>query len=73
MYPICFGPGYIGCYDIEADGDDVFPDSEMTVTACREICYGANETLFQYKYAALKGTECHCFIDFHAKSKNIIL
>lgn len=59
--------GYIGCYTVEADGDWKFTSSYMTVTGCREICYGGNqEGLYKYRYAAVKGTECHCFIDFAA-------
>lgn len=43
----------------------------MTITGCREICYGQHGTLYGYQYAALKNTECHCFTDFFATSKCI--
>lgn len=65
-WPVAF-TGYIGCYSAKAKGDWNFTSSHMTVTACREICYGGNRKgLYKYRYAAVKDTECHCFIDFPA-------
>ncbi|KAF6017407.1 hypothetical protein EB796_024280 [Bugula neritina] len=60
--------GYIGCYDVISTGNEQKTSDDMTVTGCREICYALKTTLYKYKYAALKGTECHCFEDFPARS-----
>jgi len=58
---ICLLTGYIGCYDVISTGNEQKTSDDMTVTGCREICYALKTTLYKYKYAALKGTECHCF------------
>ena len=56
--------GYIGCYPSNnIDGDFTFSHDNMTVQLCIEGCYGTSQPIYQYKYAAIKGVECHCYED----------
>ena len=67
---LCLGvAGYIGCYPVHTAGDYDMTSTVMTVTLCREVCFGTG-SLHRYQYAALNGDECHCFEDFFSSGQS---